>query len=414
VPDAAWHLRAREAASSRLLSFLLMAAGCSGSEAGPDPIAQIDTVGTRIEVTNTGRPMWTAEGRWRLEEDLRLGTAAAHGPAAEQFGHIQSVATDSRGRIYVLEGMAQEIRVFDSTGVYLHTIGRRGHGPGEFSGASELDLGPGDTLRVLDDGLMRFSVFAPDGTFAGNHRREIVGTGAPRRSTLHDGGYLDWMPAFPEGRFGARVRFYPVRYGAGFERADTFPPVEYTRPMVPSGGPLMNFGGSLVASVDGGGSLWFAHSREYRIYRRSLEGDTALVFSLPVDAVPVVESDRDYVRNRWRGRPEIVSEQLEALPETRPVVYGVVPDNAGHILVFADVAGEARGTVLDVFRESGEYLGRTRLPTPVPLSPDRPPVVHVSPEYLHVVVEDQLAVPYVSRIAVTKGDGQRVSVWRRS
>lgn len=385
-----------------LLSILLIGAGCSETDTAP--IAQIDTVGTSIEVTNTGRPLWTAETRWRLEEDLRLGTAAAADWDPEEFGDIQSVASDSRGRIYVLEGMTQEIRVFDSAGVYVHTIGGRGRGPGEFSGASELDLGPGDTLMVLDDGLMRFSVFASDGTFVGNHRRDIVGTGAPVRSTLQDGSYLDWAPAFPDGRFGARVLFYPVRYEPGFERVDTFPPVEYSQPMVPSGRrPLMDFGGFLVASPDDGGTLWFAHSREYRIYRRSLEGDTALVFSLPVDAVPVGESDREYVRNRWSRRPEILSEQLEALPETKPVVYGVVPDNAGHILVFADVAGHAPGTVLDVFRESGEYLGRARLPTPAPLNPNRPPIVHVSPEYLYIVVEDEMEVPYVSRLAITDG-----------
>jgi hypothetical protein len=386
------------------LGLVLLIAGCTGGQGDAVPTVTVDTVGTRVEVSNTGTPAWTAQTAWRYEEDLRLGTAMATGDAMEQFGSIRSVASDSQGRIFVLDGMVEEIRVFEPTGAYSHSIGRRGRGPGEFSGASALDVGRGDTLTVLDDGLMRFSVFESDGTLVANHRRDIVGTGAPLRSSLSDGGYLDWALAFPDGRFGARVLLHPVRYAPGLERADTFPPIEAIQRMVSSGRmPLLDFGGFPVASADRTGSVWFAHSQEYRVFRRGLEGDTTLAFRLPVEAVPLGESEREYVRNRWRHRPDILAEQLEALPETKPVIYGIVPDNAGHVLVFVDVAGEGPGTVLDVFRESGEYLGRVKLPIRVPLLPGRAPVVHATRDYLYAVVEDEMEVPYVSRLRKIEG-----------
>lgn len=388
-----------------LLSLVLTAVACSDGVADSAMTARIDTVGVnRIEVTNTGVSIWTPGTAWQLQEDLRLGAAADASSEQEQFGSIASVVADSRGRIYVLDWMSQDVRVFHPTGAYSHTIGRRGRGPGEFSGAWELDIGLGDTLTVLDDGMMRFSVFAPDGTFVESRRRSIVGYGPPGRTLLQDGGYLDWALVFPNGRSGARIFFFPVRYAPGFEHADTFPPIEYTQDMVPSGRmPVMDFGAFVVASVDARGNVWFADSREYRVYRRHLEGDTTLVFSLPVEAVPLGETEREHVRTRWANRPEIGADQLAGLPDTKPVIYGIVPDNAGHVFVFPDIAGEPAGTVVDVFRESGEYLGRITLPTPVPLTPNRPPVVHATSEHLHVVVRDEIDVPYVSRLKIAKG-----------
>jgi hypothetical protein len=396
----------RDAGEWRLpaMWLVLLIAGCTRGGGGAVPTMTVDTVGTRIEVRNTGTAAWTAETAWHFEEDLRLGTAMATGDASEQFGSIRSIASDSQGRIFVLDGMVDEIRVFGPTGAYSHSIGGHGRGPGEFSGASALDVGRGDTLTVLDDGLMRFSVFAPDGTLVANHRRDIVGVGAPLRSSLRDGGYLDWALAFPDGRFGARVLLYPVRYAPGLERADTFSPIEAVQRMVSSGRmPLLDFGGFPVASADRTGIVWFAHPQEYRIFRRGLEGDTTLEFRLRTAAAPLGEPEREYVRRRWSNRPDILAEQLEALPETKPIIYGIVPDNAGHVLVFVDVAGEETGTVVDVFREDGEFLGRVKLPIRVPLRPGRPPVVRATRDYLYAVVEDEMEIPYVSRLRKIEG-----------
>jgi len=301
----------------------------------------------------------------------------------------------------VLDWQQQRIRVFGPDGTYLHAIGRRGQGPGEFEGAWELDMGSGDTLTVLDDGNMRYSVFGPDGAFLYDAPRDIVGYGSPARVRLADGRYLDWGIEAPDGRSGPRVEYHPILYEPGLSSADTFPPIRYTREMTePGGALLMDWGGTVVASVDRAGGVWFAHSDEYRIYRRDLAGDTTLVFTLSADPAPMRDEDRDRVRERWEDRPDIGTAQLAALPEFKPVVHGIVPDNRGHLLVFVDVAGEEPGSVVDVFRETGEYRGRMRLPHPVPLSSNRPPVVHVSEDRLYLVVRDEFDVPYVSRLRI--------------
>ncbi len=395
----------KRATVSLAAAALPLAISC-GEQDRPPATTRIDTVGTHIEVTNTGAPNWPSGAVWSLEEDLRLGTDASSGDLEEQFADIESIASDSRGRIYVLGWADQDIRVFDATGEFSHTIGRRGEGPSEFGGAGELNVGRGDTLVVLDDGNMRYAVFAPDGTLVGVRRRDIVGRGPALRMPLDDGRYLDWLITFPDGRFGERLFQHPIRYDSGFERADTFPPIEFHQTMVADGRmPLLNFASSLVVSADRSGAVWFAHSDEYRIYKRSLSGDTSLVFQLSAEAVPLGEADRDEVRRLWANRPDIQADQLGALPDTKPVVYGIVPDHAGHVYVFPDLAGEDPGTIVDVFRETGEYLGRLELPFAVPLESGRQPTARATAEHLYVVVRDSLDVPYVARLRIDRGSG---------
>ncbi len=357
------------------------------------------------EVLNAGGPRWTAATAWRLEEDLRLGSTGGDSADAVEFGQIMAIAVDSRGAIYVLDWLSQEIRVFDRSGSFTHRIGRRGMGPGEFAGARSLSFGPGDTLWVLDDGATRYSAFSTDGTFLKSHRRKTIGYSPSSPSlALDDGSYLDWRLASPDGRMGARIQFHPVRLHADFEHADSLPPLEHQWPMLPSGGmPETHFSGSMVVGMERTGIIWFAHSQAYRIYRRTLQGDTTLVFGLPATAAALGETERALIRREYEHLPAVLSEYLEALPATKPVVHRILPDNAGHVLVFPDVAGVPAGGVMDVFQESGVYLGRLTMPEPLPLGKSRiAPVVHIRDDHLYTVLLDSDDTPYISRLKIIK------------
>lgn len=81
-----------------------------------------------------------------------------NGRPATTFGEIESVAVDSDGRIYVLDQMAREIRVFDAEGRHVQTVGRKGGGPGEYLEPRGLTLMRGQLL-VLDARQMRVSSY---------------------------------------------------------------------------------------------------------------------------------------------------------------------------------------------------------------------------------------------------------------
>lgn len=50
------------------------------------------------------------------------------------------------------------------------------------------------------------------------------------------------------------------------------------------------------------------------------------------------------------------SKKTDTFPPIEYILDMVVPDGSGHVFVFRDVVGEPPGSVVDVFRESGNYV----------------------------------------------------------
>ncbi len=61
---------------------------------------------------------------------LTLG--ALNGKPYEMFGQISDIKLDSSGNMYILDAQYSEVRVFNSEGLFLYSVGSPGRGPGEF------------------------------------------------------------------------------------------------------------------------------------------------------------------------------------------------------------------------------------------------------------------------------------------
>lgn len=88
--------------------------------------------------------------------ELGIGTmiGADDGPAL--FARIMDVATDTAGRVFVLDGIDARIAVFDSTGEHLFSFGRPGEGPGEMRAPCCMGIAPDGRLWVRDNGNGRY------------------------------------------------------------------------------------------------------------------------------------------------------------------------------------------------------------------------------------------------------------------
>jgi hypothetical protein len=310
--------------------------------------------------------------------------------------------------MYVLDMMSQDVRVFRADGGFSHRFGAMGSGPGEFRDASGMTFGQGDTLWVLDAFGARYSAFDRQGTFIRTVPRRILRGGDASGHFLPDGRYLDWGVQWSDGSQNSsqqRLTLHPIALGPGFEGQDTLAPIEYDQPLAMIGGelaPAVYFSPRVATTVDGAGRLWFAHTESYRLYRRTLQGDTTLVVTVAAEPVPVGDAGREYVRQRTARMPALTADYLKALPESRPIVHRIFSDGSGHIFVLVDVAGHVSGSVLDVFLEEGQYLGRLLLPEPVALLPPSDLVVRATPTHLIVVVPSLSGAPYLSRLRIIR------------
>lgn len=110
------------------------------------------------DTLDTDRPL-TAE----FVELFRVGDMDP--PDWAQFGTPPSLGFDGRGNLFVLNPDAAVVAVVDRSGGLVRTLGRRGEGPGEFSGPDVIYVWRDGTAVVADVGSGTYVVFAPDGSF---------------------------------------------------------------------------------------------------------------------------------------------------------------------------------------------------------------------------------------------------------
>jgi len=100
----------------------------------------------------------TQESTFTIREQLILGDDE-EASAEYLFYFPEWVRTDSRDNIYVKDARRADVRVFDASGQYLATIGRRGKGPGEMQEIVSMHVDGDDRLIVVDRISRRLTIF---------------------------------------------------------------------------------------------------------------------------------------------------------------------------------------------------------------------------------------------------------------
>jgi hypothetical protein len=126
------------------------------------PIALI--LSSPLAACGTSADVAPAAPRRTATIDLEIGEVDGAGPAT--FGRISGLALLPDGRLLVLDGNADEARVFDGEGRFRFAFGRSGEGPGEFGGACCVGVDDEGRIWVRDGGNARYDVFALDDTAA--------------------------------------------------------------------------------------------------------------------------------------------------------------------------------------------------------------------------------------------------------
>lgn len=128
---------------------LLIACGPDADPSGSTPETVTEAIGDTTVVRTLSGSVWGTEAT--LVPEVAIGEL--DGPEEYLFGSIRSIAVADDGTIYILDSQGQHVRVFDSLGVYVETLGRRGEGPGEFSEAEAIAVLPdGRITRGLNPG----------------------------------------------------------------------------------------------------------------------------------------------------------------------------------------------------------------------------------------------------------------------
>jgi hypothetical protein len=347
-------------ASATVLLLALASAGCGDRGAAPGWSVVIDTLPNGAPLVRN-LPPDPIQARWVIEPELLVGTLDGEGP--EQFGQVKGVAPLPDGGLVVLDAQAQELRIFESDGRHVRTLGRRGEGPGELSGANGILVGPDGLIRVHDPSNARVSLFNPETGFIGSERIPILGWGFLWDAVMDEDGKVYEMAM--GGTLQDRSWVVRVYDEAGSPTDET--PFEPTTPPGIQEQPgtwrwdrgVMGvpFWPRAVRILDPTPTLWRkrSHVNEYRIARTGLDGDTLLVIESRRSPELVTAAERDSVIEGVRA---IVGDQeldWSRIPRERPIVLGAFVDEGGRLWV--RVSAPDLRTTWDVFGSDGVYQG---------------------------------------------------------
>jgi len=116
-----------------------------------------DSAGVRVIIHAT-----SSSGTIRLiaADEPSVVIGEMNGPAIYQLFNVSGAAMLSGGRVVLADGGTQELRLYDSTGVFERAFGGVGDGPGEFRNLRLAGVFVGDSILAVDLTLQRAVVIS--------------------------------------------------------------------------------------------------------------------------------------------------------------------------------------------------------------------------------------------------------------
>lgn len=146
-----------------LTAALILCFGCSPVDNSSQTAIVRDSAGVQI----AENPSDATGEEWTLQQPpvLEVGRSEGQGAGSDLFGAVAHAVRLSNGSVAVADRHAQEIRIFDGDGEHVHTFGRPGEGPGEFTNLWSIAELAGDTIAAIDPRGGRVSLFDASGGF---------------------------------------------------------------------------------------------------------------------------------------------------------------------------------------------------------------------------------------------------------
>lgn len=334
-----------------LLSFfLILSISCSKKSTYPVQTEIID--GVKV-ITNPDFPRDGAV-QYAMEEELSIGANEADENALLNFPREVKVADD--GTIYVMDWRDVCIKVYDSGGKYLRSVGRKGEGPGEFNTPVYMELSPDGRIFlaaalnrkiiILDTSGNHLGEFRVEGNIRGIKTDDMNRIYFSRRNLKKSYEELPITKEYLEVENEVSI----VRTDSGGEDMFQFGPFSGEKDRIRrmdkdnylSGPPLY----SIVWTVDEKGKLYQGFNQYYRINVFDPEGNRLFAFA------------REYIpvkNKRYSGRPL----QLKYQPAFRSGGWILDDKENLWIPIYSENEDEM---VYDVFSPEGIYLQQVTVP----------------------------------------------------
>lgn len=279
-----------------------------------------------------------------LSEELSIGREDAGD--AYLFSDISGLDVDERGRIYVLSRPDAHVRVFDGSGRFLRTIGRKGQGPGEMEMPVFVQAAPDGSLFVFDYLGNRGLFFNSDAVFL--RQQASLGTFLPIR--MNSKGQIIGIEVLAPPPMGGKIiRAYNSDLKPLFEIAKEESGAERTFDIGKPG---------VYCAVKSDDSIIWGDSKEYVFMILNPDGKLARKIIKPYDPVPISGEDRESLKQRYANAMKY-GMKVEFRSHW-PAYSGIFADDSGKIFIktYEHPKSDKSSFYYDVFDQLGRYYAK--------------------------------------------------------
>jgi len=297
-------------------------------------------------------PEYPRDGRFiaKLTAEMSCGEEAK--PEMAMLNKPLDLKVDDQGRVYVMDWGDVHIKVYDSQGRFLRTIGRKGQGPGEFDTPSFFDLTKSGKVCVLDGRQRRVTFLTSQGEYVSSFRfdgffRTLAIDGQDRL-------FLAKYAAAEELKLSTEFREVPYitsifrTDASGKEMihlTDFLGEVQIMKGM--SGGGITSMGGLyiIVWGINRQGKLYGGFNEIYRLGAYGPDGKIEFAFG---------REFKPLMNSRYKG----LRGQKKTLPAfTEKIVF----DEAGNLWLELYKDDTIKYFTYDIFSPEGIYLKQVRI-----------------------------------------------------
>jgi hypothetical protein len=281
-----------------------------------------------------------------LEEDLTIGEKEKGSDYV--FEAIRTIRTDDDGNIYVLDGKAATIKVFDKNGKYIKSIGRRGEGPGEFQSPGGMRIISGKEIIVSSIGRLSFF------TLRGDFLRQITQMLWDPNPTADSKGNIIAITMSPGEKFVEEIKKFNPNLEPMFTitRIEREPPLPQKKRNV--------FQTSIFYAVLKDDSIVWGLNNQYQLMIVDKDGKLSRKIFKDYDPIKITE---DHKQKFFEERRVLSTEEKERyeFPENYPAFYYISTDDEGRIFVWTYERDRDYSRYYDVFDLEGRYIAKITL-----------------------------------------------------
>ncbi len=330
-----------------VLSLIIVISFCDLLEA--QKIKTIDGVKTIINGKKPKPPKATLS-KLRLEEEMTIGEGD---DPDKSFSEVSVFEVNDNGYIYALDFKDRKVKIFDDSGAYVGSIGKKGQGPGELNMPSGILISQKNELIIEDTLNRRLAFFTLEGEFIKNislaDRLGLV-------NLMQDSqGYFLGREI---GLDGDKMYFEIKKYDAELKPLFTFDKIEFAVPLPGTKINIMDL--MSLYQFDGKGNVFYGRNQEYELKVFDAEGNHILSIQKDYNPVKITQEDKDEMLDKIPNvTPGVNIKEMFEFPKYYPPYQFFSLDEQERIFVRTWEKGEVKGEyVFDIFNPEGIFIAQ--------------------------------------------------------